>query len=63
MEEKRTLTVSEMMVVLSVGRKKAYQLVNSEGFPSFRIGRKILVNRDGLFAWISRQEEKRNEDF
>ena len=62
MEAKKTITVSELMGVLCVGRKKAYELVHSHGFPSFRIGRKVLINCDGLEAWIKKQEEKRNEN-
>ena len=62
MEQKSTLTVKELMDFLSVGRKKAYELVHSEGFPSFRIGRKVLVNRDGLVHWVKEQEVKRVAD-
>lgn len=50
--EKQNLTVSELAVYLGIGRKKAYDLVNSANFPSFRIGTKILVNVHRLQEWI-----------
>lgn len=62
MDGKNTLTVRELMGFLSIGRKKAYELVNSTGFPSFRIGRKVLISMDGLVRWMKQQEEKRNEN-
>ena len=37
------LTVEKIQEIFSCGRRQAYELVNSEGFPSLRIGRKILV--------------------
>ena len=46
--EKGVLTVRELMDFLRVGRKKAYELIHTSGFPSFRVGRKVLINRDGL---------------
>lgn len=54
MEAKRTLTVSELQTVLGVGRSTAYELCNSDGFPSFRIGKKILINAEKLKEWIEK---------
>lgn len=51
---KLTMTVKELQEYLGVGRVKAYELVNSSGFPTVRIGRKILVSRDGLEKWIEK---------
>ncbi len=56
MDGKNTLTVRELMTFLSIGRKKAYELCGSDGFPSFRIGRKVLVNKEGLLAWMKQRE-------
>lgn len=49
---KGTMTVKEMMDALQIGRSKAYEIVNAKCFPSFRIGRKILISREGLEEWI-----------
>ena len=50
-----TLTVPEVGEVLGISRAKAYDLVRSEGFPSMRIGTRILVPRDKLIRWIDKQ--------
>lgn len=52
-----TLTVPEVGNVLGISRAKAYDLVRSEGFPSMRIGTRILVPRDKLIRWIDKQTE------
>ena len=62
MDTKPTLTVREMMSFLNVSRPTAYELVNSPGFPAFRIGKKILINTERLKEWIKQQEVKNHED-
>ena len=52
-----TLTVPEVGEVLGISRAKAYDLARSEGFPSMRIGTRILVPRDKLIRWIDEQTE------
>ena len=52
-----TLTVPEVGEVLGISRAKAYDLARSEGFPSMRIGTRILVPRDKLIRWIDKQTE------
>ena len=52
-----TLTVPEVSGVLGLSRAKAYDLVRREGFPSMRIGTRILVPRDKLIRWIDEQTE------
>lgn len=54
-----TLTVPEVGEALGISRAKAYDLVRSEGFPSMRIGTRILVPRDKLIRWIDEQTEAR----
>ena len=54
-----TLTVPEVGEVLAISRAKAYDLARSEGFPSMRIGTRILVPRDKLIRWIDKQTEAR----
>ena len=49
------MTVQDMAEELTVGRSVAYELVQQQGFPSFMIGRRVLVSRKGLQEWIDRQ--------
>ena len=47
-----TLTVDELANELHISRPTAYELVKDQGFPSFMIGHRILVNRAGLQRWM-----------
>lgn len=53
--EKLTITVEEMANVVGVSRPKAYELIHKEGFPSVRIGRRIVIPIDGLKRWLEEQ--------
>ena len=52
-----TLTAPEVGQVLGISRASAYELVRSKGFPSIRIGTRIIVPKDKLIAWINEQVE------
>ena len=47
------MTVEELASYLHVSRVTAYTLAGREGFPSFRVGRRILIDARGLDAWIA----------
>ena len=53
-----TLTVEEAADELHISRPVAYELVKEPDFPSFRIGKRILVNRAGLQRWIDDQSNQ-----
>lgn len=50
-----TLTISQLAETLQISRNTAYALANKEGFPAFRIGKRMLVNREMLQAWMNQQ--------
>ncbi|MBO6094059.1 MAG: helix-turn-helix domain-containing protein [Clostridia bacterium] len=50
--ERATMTVKELQLYLGVSRTTVYELVNSKDFPSFRIGKKILISKERLNEWI-----------
>lgn len=52
-----TLTVPEVGEVLGISRAATYELARSRGFPSLKIGTRILVPKDKLIAWINAQVE------
>jgi len=57
MEElvRAVLTVPEVGRKLSISRATAYALCRSNGFPSIRIGRRLLVPVAGLEEWLKQQ--------
>ena len=46
------LSVPEVARVLNISRAGAYELVHSPGFPSLRIGARIVVPKEKLIACI-----------
>ncbi len=52
---KMAISTPELAKVLGVCEKTAYDLANSKGFPSFRLGRRILIPTDALREWLNKQ--------
>lgn len=44
--------VRDIMRIFKCGRDKAYAIMQTEGFPSFRIDGTYYVERDNLEKWI-----------
>ena len=63
MNEKLTLSVEEAGELLGVSRQIAYQLAHWADFPILRVGRRILVPRKQLEAWMDRQVNGEVTDF
>ena len=57
------MTVEEMGKELGISRATAYELVQRSDFPSFSIGRRVLVSRDGLLKWIEKQYSSKDPDW
>ena len=57
------MTVEEMGKELGISRATAYELVQRPDFPSFSIGRRVLVSRDGLLKWIEKQYSSKDPDW
>ena len=47
------LSVPDVASVLGISRAGAYELVRSDGFPSLRIGSRIVVPTGKVIDWIS----------
>lgn len=48
------LTAAELAGALGISRVGAYALIHSKGFPALRIGKRLMVPKDKLSAWINR---------
>jgi len=49
------LQVADIQQILGIGRRQAYELVNSGQFHVIRIGKSIRVTRDIFFNWMNGQ--------
>ena len=50
--EKSTMSVQELSAQLGISLVKAYELVKTPGFPTLRIGTRILIPVDAYKAWL-----------
>ena len=50
-----TLTVTEAATMLGISRGLAYEMVRQERLPSLRLGRRVLVPRQALTAFLNEQ--------
>ena len=50
-----TLTVPQLMKELNISKNVAYDLTREPNFPCFRLGRKMLINRELLKEWLNRR--------
>ena len=50
--EKTTMSVQELSSQMGISPPKAYELVKTPGFPSIRIGTRILIPIDAFREWL-----------
>ena len=62
MDAQRYLSPDDVRRVTGLGRNSIYNLFNSIGFPSIRIGKKLLVRIDLLDEWLAAQSEQKKSD-
>ncbi len=55
MDYNRYLTVKETQNYLKIGANKMNLLLKEEGFPCVRLGKRILVIKEKLDAWMDKQ--------
>ena len=48
----RMLTIEDVQKILNIKKTKAYQLVNTPGFPALRIDSMVRIPEDKLEDWI-----------
>lgn len=55
----KTMNISDLMKELGISYATAYCLTKENDFPSFRIGRRILIDRDGLEKWMKERMQNK----
>ena len=53
--ESTTLSVQELSAQMGISLPKAYELVKTPGFPTLRIGTRILIPIDAYKEWLMKQ--------
>lgn len=50
-----SLNADQVAQVLGISRAGAYKLMNSKGFPVLKVGKRLVVPKDKLLAWVEQQ--------
>ncbi len=50
-----TLNAPQLASVLGISRSAAYTLMHSEGFPTLRIGKRMVTPKEKLLLWMENQ--------
>lgn len=51
--QKSVLDVEDIQSILGIGRRQAYELVNSGEFHVVRVGRRIKIAKNVFESWLS----------
>ena len=52
------LNADQLSRALGISRANAYQLMHSKGFPTLRIGKRMLVPKEKFLEWLNANSEK-----
>ena len=52
------LNVQMIADVLGISRSKAYELASSKGFPSLKLGNRIIVPREQFVEWVRKRTDR-----
>jgi len=53
--QREALSVADVCEYLGLSQTASYDLFHAHGFPSFRIGKRLLVLRQDFDAWLTKQ--------
>lgn len=56
--ERSTMSVQELSAQMGISLPKAYELVKTPGFPTIRIGTRILIPIDAYKTWLIENASK-----
>lgn len=47
------LSPADVAEILGISRNTAYDVIHSEGFPAFRVGKQYRVSRERFLIWLT----------
>ncbi|MCD2492961.1 excisionase family DNA-binding protein [Lacrimispora sp. NSJ-141] len=56
--DKTTMSVQELASEMGISLPKAYQLVKEPGYPTIRVGTRILIPTEAYKEWLLRSSVK-----
>ena len=58
--EKTAMSVVELSMQMGISLPKAYELVKQPGFPTIRVGARILIPVEGFQEWLKKNSHTDN---
>ena len=52
------LSASDLRQILPLSRAGIYNLINSDGFPVIRVGKRALIPKEGFIRWLEQSTIK-----
>ena len=52
-------TAKDLERIFGCCRRQSYEIMHSEGFPSFQIRGRFFVRKDRLLEWMNQKEDER----
>ena len=56
-KEEEVMTMKDVESFLQISRSKAYEVVKSDNFPSYKVGSEFRILKSELIEWIKKQKE------
>ncbi len=56
--DKMTISVTELSMMMGISLPKAYELTKRPGFPSIRMGTRILIPKNAFEEWLKAEAMK-----
>ena len=50
--------VSDIQRMLSLGKTRAYELMRSDGFPSFKLNNRLYITKPNFERWLDKHTNK-----
>ena len=50
--------VGDIQQILSLGKTRTYELMRSDGFPSFRLNNRLYVTKTNFEKWLNKYTNK-----
>ena len=55
------LNANAIAQTLGISRASAYELMHSKGFPTLRIGKRMMVSKEQFIKWIEMKSGEQHE--
>ena len=54
------LNAQQIAETLGLSRAGAYELLHSKGFPTLKVGKRLMVSKEIFISWINRNSQSEN---